>query len=109
MTYRPPHEDEGRFALWGRNRPVTAVDSQSVLLAHADVSVGESIALLLRLKRVVAVATVELQLALKEEVHITTTDPREKVVRPSFGLRSDARAAQGHCPHWRRRSRRNVF
>jgi CheY-like chemotaxis protein len=57
MTRRPPHEDERQFALWSPKRPVTAVDSQSVVVAHADVSVGESIALLLRLKGFVAVAT----------------------------------------------------
>lgn len=57
MTQRPPHEDEGLFALWREKRPVSAVDSQSVVVAHAEISVGESIALLLRLKGFVAVAT----------------------------------------------------
>ncbi|RKE37476.1 hypothetical protein B0G76_3731 [Paraburkholderia sp. BL23I1N1] len=57
MTQQPPHEDEGQFALWRLKRPTSAVDSQSVIVAHAEKSVGESIALLLRLKGFIAVAT----------------------------------------------------
>ncbi|MDR6449658.1 CheY-like chemotaxis protein [Paraburkholderia terricola] len=57
MSKRPPHADEGQFALWCQKRPTGAVDSESVVVAHADVPVGESIALLLRLKGFVAVAT----------------------------------------------------
>ncbi|RKE24340.1 CheY-like chemotaxis protein [Paraburkholderia sp. BL23I1N1] len=57
MTQRPPHEDEGQFALWRLKSPTSAVDSQSMVVAHAEVSVGESMALLLRLKGFVAVAT----------------------------------------------------
>ncbi|WP_025601049.1 response regulator [Burkholderia sp. WSM2230] len=57
MSHRPPHEDEGQFALWRVKRSPSAVDSRSVVIAHADVPAGESIALLLRLKDFVAVAT----------------------------------------------------
>lgn len=61
MTRRPPHDDEGQFALWGRKRSTSAVDANSVVVAHAEVSVGESIALLQRLKGFVAVATSTLE------------------------------------------------
>ncbi|WP_421377159.1 response regulator receiver protein [Paraburkholderia sp. DD10] len=57
MSKRPPYADEGQFALWRQKRQTGAVDSRSVVVAHADVPVGESIALLLRLKGFVAVAT----------------------------------------------------
>jgi DNA-binding response OmpR family regulator len=57
MTQRPPHDDEGQSALWHLKRSTSAVDANSVVVAHAEVSVGESIALLLRLKGFVAVAT----------------------------------------------------
>jgi DNA-binding response OmpR family regulator len=57
MTRRPPHEDERQFALWHSKRTPGEVDSQGVVVAHADISVGESVALLLRLKGFVAVST----------------------------------------------------
>lgn len=57
MSQRPPHDDEAQFALWNDKRPGTAVDAQSVVVAHRDIPVGESVALLLRLKGFAAVAT----------------------------------------------------
>jgi DNA-binding response OmpR family regulator len=57
MTQRPPHDDDGRSALWHEKLSPGMVDSQSVVVAHADVQVGESIALLLRMKGFVAIAT----------------------------------------------------
>ncbi|MFM0086762.1 response regulator receiver protein [Paraburkholderia sediminicola] len=56
ITQRPPHEDEGQFALWHLKSAISAVNSQSVVVAHPEISVGESIALLLRLKGFVAIA-----------------------------------------------------
>lgn len=61
MTLRPPHEDEGQFALWRAKCPLSEVDSHSVVVAHAEISVGESIALLLRLQGFVAVATASME------------------------------------------------
>jgi DNA-binding response OmpR family regulator len=61
MTERPPHEDEAQFGLWRLKRSTRTVDAQSVVVAHADISVGESIALLLRLKGFVAIATSTLE------------------------------------------------
>lgn len=43
--------------MWRLKRPLRTVDSQSVVVAHTNIAVGESIALLLRLKGFVAVAT----------------------------------------------------
>ena len=57
MSQRPPHEDEGQFAVWRAKRSSSRIDSRSVVVAHADVPAGESIALLLRLKGFVSVAT----------------------------------------------------
>ncbi|AIP34412.1 response regulator [Paraburkholderia xenovorans LB400] len=56
MTQRPSHEDEGQFALWRSKCPASAVDSLSVVVAHTEIPVGESIALLLRLRGFAAVA-----------------------------------------------------
>ncbi|MFP3614721.1 response regulator receiver protein [Paraburkholderia sp. SIMBA_050] len=56
MTKRPPHEDEGQLALWRRKPATGPRDFDSVVVAHADISVGESIALLLRLKGFAAIA-----------------------------------------------------
>ncbi|MGA9915004.1 MAG: response regulator receiver protein [Paraburkholderia sp.] len=61
MRLRPPREDEEQFALWRLKRSTSAVDTPSVVVAHADIPVGESIALLLRLKGYVAVATSALE------------------------------------------------
>lgn len=52
---RAPHDDESQFALWSRKRFLLAGDGGSVVVAHADRPVGESIALLLRLKGFAAV------------------------------------------------------
>ncbi|WP_310134368.1 response regulator receiver protein [Paraburkholderia terricola] len=43
--------------MWRQKRLTGAVDSESVVVAHADVPVGESITLLLRLEGFAAVAT----------------------------------------------------
>lgn len=57
MTLRPAHDNGEQFALWRVKPPARAVDSQSVVITHTEIPVGESIALLLRLKGFVAVAT----------------------------------------------------
>ncbi|CAB3732347.1 response regulator [Paraburkholderia rhynchosiae] len=57
MTHRPPYEDEGQFAVWRLKRSSRPVNCRSVVIAHGDVPVGESLALLLRLRGFTAVAT----------------------------------------------------
>jgi DNA-binding response OmpR family regulator len=57
MTHRPAHEDEGQFAVWRLKQSSSAVDSRSVVVAHMEVPLGDWMALLLRLKGFVAVAT----------------------------------------------------
>lgn len=57
MSYRPPHEDEGQFAMWRLKRSPAPVNCRSVIIAHGDVPIGELLALLLRLQGFVAVAT----------------------------------------------------
>ncbi|MEW9584000.1 response regulator receiver protein [Paraburkholderia sp. DGU8] len=59
MTQRPPHEDETQFALWNHKRTADTIDAYSVMVAHADIGVGESIALLLRLKGLTAVCAAD--------------------------------------------------
>lgn len=59
MTQRPSHEDETQFALWNYKRTADTLDAPSVMVAHADIGVGESIALLLRLKGLTAVCAAD--------------------------------------------------
>jgi DNA-binding response OmpR family regulator len=50
MASRSPHDDESHFALWSMKRTRHATAPKRVLVAHKDKSIGESLAVLLRLK-----------------------------------------------------------
>ncbi|WP_144108183.1 response regulator [Paraburkholderia sp. BCC1886] len=50
MSQRLPHEDENWFAVWEPKRILTASDSRTVVIAHPDIPVAETMALLLRLR-----------------------------------------------------------
>lgn len=54
MARRLPSEDETQFALWTFNRCQGPRTNRRVLVAHKDRAVGESISMLLRLKRLEA-------------------------------------------------------
>lgn len=56
MARRSPSEDETQFALWTFNRRQAPLTNRRVLVAHKDKAVGESIAMLLRLKSLEAKA-----------------------------------------------------
>lgn len=59
MTQLVTHE-ECQFALWNHKRRAARLDTPTVMVAHADIAAGESIALLLRLKGLTAVCTRDL-------------------------------------------------
>jgi DNA-binding NtrC family response regulator len=49
VSHRPPHDDELIFSIWNRKRsPLVETTPPTVLVAHSDLAVGESIAVLLR-------------------------------------------------------------
>jgi DNA-binding response OmpR family regulator len=50
MPSRTPIDDERHFALWSMKRARPASAPKRVLVAHKDKSIGESLAVLLRLK-----------------------------------------------------------
>jgi DNA-binding response OmpR family regulator len=50
MASRSPAEQEKHFALWSIKRARTQDASRRVLIAHKDKSIGESLAVMLRLK-----------------------------------------------------------
>lgn len=60
MSARPPHDDENEVSVWNRKSFIGGSALYSVIVAHADTSVAESIALLLRLKGFAAVVAVDL-------------------------------------------------
>lgn len=55
MTQRSPHDSTTRFVLWNRKHAHCASGPASVVVAHADRAIGESIALLLQLRGFAAV------------------------------------------------------
>ncbi len=61
MTMRPSHDSGCEFALWGRRCVAGKSDSFSVVIVHPELAMGESIALLLRLRGVSAVNVRELE------------------------------------------------
>jgi len=50
MTHRLPHDDESQHGFWTTKTPANLGSLKKVVVAHQDVSAGESIALLLGLK-----------------------------------------------------------
>lgn len=54
MSQRPSHDDQSQFALWNR-KEARAQGTRTVIVAHADAAIGESLALLLKLKGFAAV------------------------------------------------------
>ncbi|CAE6844496.1 hypothetical protein R75461_07180 [Paraburkholderia nemoris] len=61
MTHRPPHDDECQFALWNSKRMMSAREFRSVVVAHADIALGELLALLLRLNEFHAIAIPDME------------------------------------------------
>jgi DNA-binding response OmpR family regulator len=67
VTQRSPHDSTNRFVLWNRKQASCAGVRGNVIVAHAEWAIGESIALLLRLKgfgaeTVIDLSSVELML-----------------------------------------------
>jgi DNA-binding response OmpR family regulator len=61
MSVRAPVGEEHVFALWNGKRCPTTSSARRVLLMHADRTMGESLALLLRLKGFASYHTTTLQ------------------------------------------------
>ncbi|MBK3787270.1 response regulator receiver protein, partial [Paraburkholderia aspalathi] len=61
MTGRHALENESQFALWNPKRLPTTPLVRSVVVAHGDIAIGESIALLLRLKGFAAAAARDME------------------------------------------------
>lgn len=88
MNQRPPLDDESQFALWNHKRPSCRLDSPSVMVAHSDIAVGESIALMLRLKGLTAVCTRDIEAL---QLMLAHWKPRALLFDTRLGRSSDFR------------------
>jgi DNA-binding response OmpR family regulator len=61
MIRRAPHDDECQFALWNPKQVMAVRDFRSVVVAHADAAIGETLALMLRLKGFAAFALADME------------------------------------------------
>nr|WKF60861.1 hypothetical protein HUO10_005383 [Paraburkholderia busanensis] len=86
MSQRPPHDDETEYALWQSKPKAGRVDAHSVVIAHSDLCIGESIALLLRLKGFVAVSARDIE---SLELMIEHWKPRAMIIDTRLCLADD--------------------
>lgn len=81
-------QEEGQFAVWNHKRAAARLETPSVMVAHADIAAGESIALLLRLKGLTAVCTRDLDAL---QLMLAHWKPRALLFDTRLGRSSDFR------------------
>jgi DNA-binding response OmpR family regulator len=87
VSQRLPHDDEIEFSVWNHKRAPRFETSRRVIVAHADRSVGESIALILGLKGFTALYAKDFEMA---RVLLGSWDPQVLLIdtrlETSFGF-----------------------